>query len=190
MHRSTVIAAVIAASLATEVAPAAAKEAVSATVCGASDCREVTDQSMLQPILEGGPPTDPPRRAAGWYRATLTLHGEGGTSRFSNVVVPAAGMVRNEEGTWMPMTPAGARAYAKITSGLVARPASTLRGLPAAAPSHASPTPDDSTFPWVLAAALGASGLALTGLGRVCRQRTRFQHRGVVAGEDDGAGVA
>src|SRR5687768_13260372 len=90
-------------ALATSVA---AKEVVGAKVCGASDCREVKDERAMAAYAEGGPPTDPPDQASGWYRVELTVRGDGERITFATTLVPAAGLMRGEDGTWMPMSEA------------------------------------------------------------------------------------
>src|SRR3954447_17590386 len=87
-------------------------------------------------LSEGGPPTDPPRHAAPWFRSTITIGGpDGEDGEWSVVVLPAERLIGSRDVgmgngmTWMPMTPAGARAYRSLTRGLAPRPAETLTGI-------------------------------------------------------------
>jgi hypothetical protein len=163
-------------------AQATAKEVVAAKVCGASDCREVRDERALMAMTEGGPPTDPPK-ASGFYRADLTVKvDQGETDTFRTHLVPAAGMIRGEDGTWMPVSDQAAAEFRRITRGLEAIPAARFGALkspplPEARVDEvveASPQPaaaasgDAPVWPWIAGgvAALIIVGLALTWRGR------------------------
>jgi MYXO-CTERM domain-containing protein len=157
---------------------AAAKEVVSAKVCGASECRTVKDRDALLALHEGGAPTDPPDAAAAFYRAELTVRGDGEWIRFPIALVPSAGLVRGgteEEGyTWMPVSARAVREFRGFTAGLVPFPATRLTGLDASGlrearvdevvpppPSAAASRSDGAgpLWPW-LAGALAALGVA------------------------------
>jgi hypothetical protein len=155
-------------------AAAAAKEPVSATVCGASDCRTVTDKDSLEALIGGGAPSDPPKAGSGWYSVRIAIKvEEGRREHFSLVVVPSAGLMRagdaSEGYSWMEATPSGVREYRRVTRGVEAFPASALRGvgLPPARvdevvlpPEERKAEPDggSSPLPWI------AGGLVLLGL--------------------------
>ena len=68
-------------------AQAAAKEVVAATVCGATDCREIEDRGSLAALHEGGTPTAAPERASGWFRADLVVRTEDQQAQVSEVVL-------------------------------------------------------------------------------------------------------
>jgi hypothetical protein len=113
---------------------ALAKEPVKAKVCGASECRTVKDRDALMALTEGGPPTDPPDRGAGWYSVRMTIEIDRGRHDvFPLVIVPSAGLMRggdaSEGYTWMPATRTARREYGRITRGLAPLPAGTLRGV-------------------------------------------------------------
>ena len=57
-----------------------ATEISSAKVCGASECREVSDPEAATALAVGPTPrgTDAPVRALPWYKNTLTIPAEGG----------------------------------------------------------------------------------------------------------------
>ncbi|MGF2075901.1 hypothetical protein, partial [Enterococcus casseliflavus] len=72
-------------------------------VCGASECREVSDPEAATALAVGiRPPwTDAPERGLPWYESTLTIRAEDGgemlTDRVSVTVVPSAGLMRSED---------------------------------------------------------------------------------------------
>jgi hypothetical protein len=113
---------------------ALAKEPVKAKVCGPSDCRTVKDRQTLMALTEGGPPSDPPKHGAAWYRVRTTIAlGEGQRDHFSTAIVPSAGLMRGSDASqgyvWMPATAAAMRAYREVTRGLAPYPARTLKGV-------------------------------------------------------------
>ena len=77
-----------------------ATEISSAKVCGASECREVSDPEAATALAVGPTPrgTDAPERGLPWYKSTLTIRaeerGEVFTGRVSVTVVPSAGLMR------------------------------------------------------------------------------------------------
>ena len=107
-----------------------AKEISSAKVCGAAECREVSDPEAATALAVGPRPrgTDAPERGLPWYKSTLTIPAEdGGEVRVSVIVVPSAGLMRWEDGvTWVTLPSESKEAYAKLTAGLTPRPARTL----------------------------------------------------------------
>jgi hypothetical protein len=119
-----------------------ATEISSAKVCGASECREVSDPKAATALAVGPRPrgTDVPERGLPWYTGTLTIRirpEDGGkvfTDRVSVTVVPSAGLMRWEgtgpaAGTWWTLPSEAKEAYAKLTAGLTPRPARTLSGV-------------------------------------------------------------
>jgi len=168
-----------------------ATEISSAKVCGAGECREVSDPEAATALAVGPRPrgTDAPERGLPWYKSTLTIraddHGEGFTDRVSVIVVPSAGLMRWEDGfTWVTLPSESKEAYAKLTAGLTPRPARTLPGvgedaLPVArvdevveAPSAATPAPaSDGSNVWIVA--LGGGVLAALMAGLLLRIRHR-----------------
>jgi hypothetical protein len=169
---------------------ALAKKVVSAKVCGASDCRTVKDRDGLAALHEGGAPTDPPAAAAAFYRAELTVLGDGERFTFPIAIVPEAGLVRGgteaEGYGWMPVSDRALREYRRITRGLEPLPAAKLAGLDAPGPGEARvdevvlPPADDpepasgaSVWPWI------AAGLAAIGLLTIAAGRLRRRNRGL-----------
>src|SRR3954470_16127203 len=97
-------------------ASALAKEPVAVKVCGKTQCHESKDKQAIAPLVDGGPPTEPPSQASGWYSATITIGGEGPGARFTVTIVPSQGLIRSETEkgtapTWMPMSPAARSEY-------------------------------------------------------------------------------
>src|SRR5688500_17410734 len=172
-----------------------ATEISSAKVCGAGECREVSDPEAATALAVAGrsePPgvTDDPERGLPWYKSTLTIRAEDGGEVFSDrvsvTVVPSAGLMRAEDGfTWVTLPRESEQAYAKLTAGLTPRPARTLPGvgedakLPVARvdevvepPSAAIPAPaSDGSNVWIVA--LGGGVLAALMAGLLLRIRHR-----------------
>ena len=180
-----------------------AKEISSAKVCGAGECREVSDPEAATALAVGPRPrgTDAPERGLPWYKSTLTIRAEdGGEVRVSVIVVPSAGLMRWEDGvTWVTLPSESKEAYAKLTAGLTPRPARTLPGpgedakLPAARvddvvepPSAATPAPaSDGSNVWIVA--LGGGVLAALMAGVLLRIRHRRASTPSAAPEAPGA---
>jgi hypothetical protein len=172
MKRSIPILLVSVALLATA-APATGKEVTKVKVCGASDCRQTSAPGLLAALPEGGPPTDPPSRGAGWYRVTMTIDGDGEQATFRTVALPAIGYIRaaGENGgyVWMRTTSHASAAYHKLTHGLEPYPASSLSGLRqhrAAAPRNDG----DSGASWLVAIPL-IGGVCLAAMLLLWRRR-------------------
>src|SRR3954470_14614181 len=137
-----------------------ATEISSAKVCGAGECREVSDPEAATALAVGPRPrgTDAPVRGLPWYKSTLTIRAEdGSTDRVSVTAVPSAGLMGVGGGVWVTLPSESKEAYAKLTAGLTPRPARTL--LPGArvdevveAPSAATPAPaSDGSNVWIVA---------------------------------------
>jgi hypothetical protein len=168
-----------------------ATEITSAKVCGADECREVSDPEAATALAVGPRPrgTDAPERGLPWYKSMLTIRAEDGgevfTDRVSVTVVPSAGLMRWEDGfTWVTLPSESKEAYAKLTAGLTPRPARTLPGVgedakPVARvdevvepPSAATPAPaSDGSNVWIVA--LGGGVLAALMAGLLLRMRHR-----------------
>jgi len=109
-----------------------ATEISSAKVCGASECRELSDPEAATALAVGPTPrgTAAPVRGLPWYKNTLTIPAEGGGEvdrvSVSVTVVPSAGLMRVGDGVWVTLPSESKEAYAKLTAGLTPRPASTL----------------------------------------------------------------
>lgn len=107
-----------------------ATEISSAKVCGASECRELSDPKAATALAVGPTPrgTDAPVRGRPWYKSTLTIPAEerGEVDRVSVTVVPSAGLMRVGGGVWVTLPSESKEAYAKLTAGLTSRPARTL----------------------------------------------------------------
>jgi hypothetical protein len=173
-----------------------ATELSSAKVCGASECREVSDPEAATALATGPTPrgADAPERGLPWYKSTYTLRAEDGGDRVSVTVVPSAGLMRWEDGmSWVILPRESKEAYAKLTAGLTPRPARTL--LPPAPvarvdevvepPSAATPASDGSNV-WIVA--LGGGVLAALMAGLLLRIRHRRASTPPAAPEAPGAG--
>jgi hypothetical protein len=163
-----------------------ATEISSATVCGAAECREVSDPKAATALAVGPRPrgTDAPERGLPWYRSTLTIRVKhGGEVRVSFDVVPSAGLMGWHDGSiWVTLPSESKEAYAKLTAGLTPRPARTLPGIgedakPVARvdevvepPSAATPASDGSNV-WIVALGGGVLAALMAGLLLTIRHR-------------------
>ena len=161
-------------------------EISSAKVCGASECRELSDPEAATALAVGPTPrgTDAPVRGLPWYKNTLTIPAEGGGEvdrvSVSVTVVPSAGLMRVNDGVWVTLPRQSKEAYAKLTAGLTPRPARTLPGfggqLPARVyevvepPSAATPASDGSNV-WIVALGGGVLAALMAGLLLTIRHR-------------------
>jgi hypothetical protein len=179
-----------------------ATEISSAKVCGASECRELSDPEAATALAVGPTPrgTAAPVRGLSWYKSTLTIPAEerGEVDRVSVTVVPSAGLMRvgDGDGVWVTLPSQSKEAYAKLTAGLTPRPARTLPSvgedaLPVArvdevvlAPSAATPASDGSNV-WIVA--LGGGVLAALMAGLLLRIRHRRASTPPAAPEAPGA---
>jgi hypothetical protein len=181
-----------------------ATEISSAKVCGASECRELSDPEAATALAVGPRPrgTDAPERGLPWYTGTLTIPAEHGGKVFnvSVTVVPSAGLMRvgDGDGVWVTLPSESKEAYEKLTAGLMPRPARTLPSvgedaLPvarvdevfcpacAATPAQAS----DGSNVWIVA--LGGGVLAALMAGLLLRIRHRRASTPPAAPEAPGA---
>lgn len=176
----------------------------SAKVCGAGECREVSDPEAATALAVGPTPrgTDAPVRGLPWYKNTLTIPAERGgevdSVSVSVTVVPSAGLMRVNDGVWVTLPSESKEAYAKLTAGLTPRPARTLPGIgedakPVARvdevvefPSAATPAPaSDGSNVWIVA--LGGGVLAALMAGLLLRIRHRRASTPPAAPEAPGA---
>ena len=173
-----------------------AKEISSAKVCGAGECREVSDPEAATALAVGPRPrgTDAPERGLPWYKSTLTIRAEDGgewfpSDRVSVKVVPSAGLMRWDDGIWVTLPSESKEAYAKLTAGLTPRPARTL--LPVArvdevvCPACAATPASDGSNVWIVA--LGGGVLAALMAGLLLRIRHRRASTPPAAPEAPGA---
>ena len=166
-----------------------ATEISSAKVCGASECRELSDPEAATALAVGPTPrgTAAPVRGRPWYKSTLTIPAEKrGDVRVSVKVVPSAGLMRVGDGdvVWVTLPSESKEAYAKLTAGLTPRPARTLPSvgedaLPvarvdeafcpacAATPAQAS----DGSNVWIVALGGGVLAALMAGLLLTIRHR-------------------
>ena len=164
-----------------------ATELSSAKVCGASECREVSDPEAATALAVGPRPrgADAPERGCpGTEHAHDPRRGRRRGAR-SVIVVPSAGLMQWEDGfAWVTLPSESKKAYAKLTAGLAPRPARTrpgvgVDGLPVARvdevvefPSAATPAPaSDGSNVWIVA--LGGGVLAALMAGLLLRIRHR-----------------
>jgi hypothetical protein len=148
-------------------ASASAKEVVKAQVCGAGGCVSV-GHAIAMDLMDGGPPTDPPKEAAPFFTARLWVKvDDGRTQRFDTAFVPRYGLMRGDDGTWMDAPVQTEAAFKRSARGLEASPASDLGPLPAPtaepvpAPAQ-DPAPVDDGSPLLPIAALGLAGVLAT----------------------------
>lgn len=155
-------------------APAVAKELTAARVCGADGCTTVRDRSVVAALPEGGDPTDPPTRAAPFYRMTMFLEHQGTRERYTVAVVPSLGLMRGPDGTWMPMSGALARLFGQIARRHEPFAAAGLKGVGRAV-KPAPPASGGLGWPAIAALAAAAlavlAGAALTGRRALARRR-------------------
>jgi hypothetical protein len=159
------------AALALLPASASAKEVVKAQVCGADDCVSV-GRAIAMDLPDGGPPANPPKEAAPFYTAEITMReGEGGKEfTFTTMFVPSGGLMRGDDGQWMDAPIQTENAFKRAARGLEPFPASELGPLPKPTEAQVSevvrppadPAPvDDGNSTWLIAA-LGLGGLVAT----------------------------
>ena len=169
-----------------------ATEISSAKVCGASECRELSDPEAATALAVGPTPrgTDAPVRGLPWYKNTLTIpakeRGEVDRVSVSVTVVPSAGLMRVGDGdvVWVTLPSESKEAYAKLTAGLTPRPARTLPGVsedakPVArvdevveSPGAATPAPaSDGSNVWIVALGGGVLAALTAGLLLTIRHR-------------------
>ena len=175
-----------------------ATELSSAKVCGASECREVSDPEAASALAVGPRPRHPadaPVRGLPWYKSTLTLRAEDGGDRVSVNVVPSAGLMRWEDGmTWVTLPSESKEAYAKLTAGLTPRPARTLLIVGDGVarvdevvepPSAAIPaTAGDGSNVWIVALGGGVLAALIAGL----LLRIRHRHASTPPAAPEGSG--
>lgn len=156
-------------------APASAKRIVRAEVCGADACTTLGGAAMMD-IVDGGPPTSPPREAAPFYAAHVTVEVEKGhRDTWTTAFVPAYGLLRGSDGTWMDAPIQTEAAFKRAARGLgAALPASALGSVPAARevvrPADAAPA-DDGDATWAIAAVGLAALVSVWALARFARRR-------------------
>jgi hypothetical protein len=115
---------------------AAAKGAVSAKVCGPSDCRTVADEDALVALNSGGPPAAPPAEATGYYEVRITIAAEREIREtFPAALLPGAGLIRGGDAeagyAWMSLPRRSIVLVRRLTSGLAPFPAASLEGIDA-----------------------------------------------------------
>jgi hypothetical protein len=179
MRRRRPIAIATAAALATICAGAAAKEIDTVSICGADGCRAVTDERLLALLAEGGPRHHGAVAPAEHFVARVRIvHRGAGAYGFKTTVLPAAGLVRGDDGTWMELPRAAQDAYEKLTRGRDPLPASAMSGgsvvdpPPAAARPAATAASGDGSdgLPWPWLAAAAAVALSAAAVRRARRR--------------------
>jgi hypothetical protein len=151
-------------------ASASAKEVVKAQVCGADGCVNVSN-ALAMDLMDGGPPSNPPKEAAPFFTARLWIAVDNGkTERFDTVFVPRYELMRGADGTWMDPPVQTVTAFERGARGLEASPASDLGPLPepvdaqvvetVGPPTDPAPV-DDGSSTWLIAA-LGLGAAAAT----------------------------
>jgi hypothetical protein len=155
------------AALALLPASASAKEVVKAQVCGADGCRTVS-QAVAMDLMDGGPPTNPPKEAAPFFTARLWIKTDDDhTERFDTAFVPRYELMRGSDGTWMDPPVQTVTAFKRAARGLEAAPASELGPLPAPtaeplpAPAQDPAPVGDGSSTWLIGL-LGLGGVVAT----------------------------
>jgi hypothetical protein len=157
-------------ALAVMPAVASAKRIVRAEVCGADDCTTVRGAALMD-LADGGPPTDPPRAAAPFFTARITVEVENGRNEtWTSTFVPNGGLLRGADGTWMDAPIQTENAFKRAARGLEAFPASKLGPLPSPTQARvdevvtpaADPAPVDDGVSWWLIGGLGLAGVVAT----------------------------
>ena len=101
-------------------APAVAKEATKARVCGKSDCVTTKDRGVLALFMEGGPPSEPPSAGAAWYRVHMTIDtGDGHRETFPMIVSPRLRLGGSPDAgsyNWFSLSNEAAKGYARIAA--------------------------------------------------------------------------
>ena len=150
-------------------ATASAKEISKVTVCGADGCQDKTDQATMA-VTDGGPPTAWPDDKTPFYRVKISVKGPEGehVPGWSFVWVPAAQVIKQEDGTWSNPPSTTVDELNALTRKIEPLPASKL-ALPEpvepaeiVAPAQAPASPGDDGLPtavWVFIV-VGALGLA------------------------------
>ena len=165
-------------------------EISSAKVCGAGECREVSDPEAATALAVGPTPrgTDAPVRGLPWYKSTLTIPAEGGGEvdrvSVSVTVVPSAGLMRVEDGVLgdpaqreqRGLREAHSRAYAPPGEDASERGRGRAAGPPASTrsstPSAATPAPaSDGSNVWIVALGGGLLAALMAGLLLTIRHR-------------------
>jgi hypothetical protein len=183
MKRSLLALAAAVAALAVLPGAAHAKVVMSLVACGSSGCIDVTESGKVgHAVLDGSAPIIGPSRAEPFLRLRYGIgDGKELVERFTTTFLPASGLIRNADGTWMRMDPDGVALLRTRTRGLEPFAASRLE-LPAAArrgeaaPAAGAPAaPDDGGgLPaWVLISAAVAVALAALALALVPAARAR-----------------
>jgi hypothetical protein len=174
--RRLIIAAAVAAAVVVGAPLAAAKEVTQAKVCGSDGCTTTRDPALLQGLMNGGPPADPPAHPSGAFRIQAKVVEPGGATigRFTNWWVPRTQLVVGEDGGWSMLSPRVITAIASAAHGhkpfgperLGASFAGTSSHAGAPPPIHTTPvTGDSGGIDWMIAVpaavAVLAAGLAV-----------------------------
>ena len=169
------------AALALLPASASAKEVVKAQVCGADGCRTVSN-AVAMDLMDGGPPTNPPKEAAPFFTARLWIKTDDDhTETFDTAFVPRYELMRGADGTWLDPPVQTVTAFKRAARGLEASPASKLGPLPTPTgaqvvevvrpPADPAPVNDDGSSTWLIAALGLAGAVATSGLVLHVRRR-------------------
>ncbi len=155
--RTALVVATVAVMSGTTAGPAVAKGVSKLQACGASDCRETTDQQTLRLLTNIGDPrpAPPPRQRAQWYRLVMTVTwdtgpGKQGHDSWRMRYYPAAGMVRDHR-VWVKLPAATIAKFNDLTRDVVAR---------GAAPSPPDGSPADVIEPAAAPPSGGGVGMA------------------------------
>jgi hypothetical protein len=158
---------------------AEAKEITEAKACGSDGCVTTRDPAVLQGLMNGGPPTVPPRTDGPVIRlrSTVTEPGQGVVDHFRSWWMPSQRLLVSEDGTWMRLPTSAQNGLERAAGDLTPFPASkmglTSTTTPAATPAAAPPADGDGDGTAWLLLLLPAGALALAG---VLELRRRHPH--------------
>jgi hypothetical protein len=128
---------------------AAAKEVTSVTACGADRCVTTTNPAVMQAMMNGGPPADPPAHPSGAIRLRSRIDEPDGTTigRTENWWVPRTAMLLAGDGTWIALPHAAVQALDGVAGDLAPFGHERLGSAFAATRSDAGAPPPARTAP-------------------------------------------
>jgi hypothetical protein len=132
---------------------AEAKEITKARACGSDRCVTTRDPAVLQGLMNGGPPTVPPRTDGPVIRlrSTVSEPGEGVVAHFRSWWVPSQRLLVSEDGTWMRLPTSAQNGLERVAGDLTPFPASdTGLATPPETPAAAPPADDGDGSAWLL----------------------------------------
>lgn len=163
-------------------APAAAKQIVSAEVCGRDACNAVEKRTSRELIVDWGEQLPGPTRREPSYVVHIAVGDERGDVQetLENRWLPGAALLQGDDGTWFEAPADVQELLTRLTDGLEPFPAAKLpRDELARAPRRttAARQPAGDGGGGVSALAVGAPAAAALGLAAVLARRRRHRAR-------------